>query len=71
MEGKKKYATHQADTYGHEGGGKILVDNFTKTFGTDIFDNKIHNVTDYISGETIAIADIELNIIKTDDSYDI
>lgn len=71
LEGKKKYATHQADTYGHEGGGKILVDNFTKTFGTDIFDNKIHNVTDYISGETVAIADIELNIIKTDDSYDI
>ena len=66
----KKYATHNADEYGHNGGGKALVDNFSKTFG-EVFDNNIHNVTDYIETGKITFADIDMNIIATNDGYDI
>ena len=66
----KKFATHKAYEYGHNGGGKALVDNFTKTFG-DVFDNNIHNVTDYIEKGKVTIADIEMNIIPTNECYDI
>lgn len=66
----KKYATHKADEYGHTGGGKALVDNFAKSFG-ESFDNNIHNVTDYIEEGKITLADIEMNIIPTNEGYDI
>ena len=66
----KKYATKKADEYGHTGGGKALVDNFTKTFG-EAFDNNIHHVTDYINEKTITLADIKMNIIPTSDAFDI
>lgn len=66
----KKFATHNADNYGHTGGGKALIDNFTKAFGNS-FDNSIHNVTDYINDGKIILADIEMNIISTNDGYDI
>lgn len=70
LKNAKKYATHNADEYGHNGGGKALVDNFTKAFG-ESFDNNIHSVTDYIDGGKITLADIEMNIIPTNDGYDI
>lgn len=66
----KKYATKKADEYGHTGGGKALVDNFTKTF-EEAFDNNIHHVTDYINEKTITLADIKMNIIPTSDAFDI
>lgn len=66
----KKYATHNADLYGHVGGGKALVDNFTKAFG-EPFDNNIHRVTDYIDEGKLTLADIEMNIIPTNEGYDI
>lgn len=66
----KKYATHNADDYGHSGGGKSLIDNFTKAFGNS-FDNNIHSVTDYISDGKITLADIDMNIISTNEGYDI
>lgn len=66
----KKYATHNADEYGHNGGGKALIDNFTKAFG-ESFDNNIHSVTDYIEEGKITLADIEMNIIPTNEGYDI
>lgn len=66
----KKYATHNATEYGHNGGGKTLVDNFTKAFGK-IFDNNIHSVTDYIETGKITLADIEMNIIPTSEAFDI
>ena len=66
----KKYATHNADEYGHIGGGKTLVDNFAQTFG-ETLDNSIHSVTDYIKEGKITIADIEMNIIPTNEGYDI
>lgn len=62
----KKYATHNADEYGHIGGGKTLVDNFAQTFG-ETLDNSIHSVTDYIKEGKITIADIEMNIIPTNE----
>lgn len=70
LKNSKKYATNNADDYGHNGGGKALVDNFSKTFG-ESFDNNIHSVTDYIEGGKITLADIEMNIIPTSDGYDI
>lgn len=66
----KKYATHNANEYGHTGGGKALVDNFTQAFG-EAFDNNIHSVTDYIETGKITLADIDMNIIPTNEGYDI
>ncbi len=48
----KKYTTKKANTYGTVGGGKALVENFTKAFG-NIFDSSIHSVTNIIAGETL------------------
>ena len=70
LENSKKYSTHNADSYEHSGGGKALIYGFTKAFG-EIFDNKIHNITDYIEKGEITLADIKLNIIPTNDAYDI
>ena len=70
LENSKKYSTHNADSYGHNGGGKALIDGFTKAFG-EPFDSKIHNITDYIEKGEITLADIKLNIIPTNDAYDV
>ncbi len=70
LENTKKYSTHHADQFGHEEGGKDLIDKFTNTFG-ESFDNNIHHITDYIEQKTIEIADIKMNIIPTEDAYDI
>ena len=70
LKDSKKYTTKKADEYGHTGGGKVLVDNFTKAFG-ESFDNNIHHVTDYINGGTITLADIKMNVIPTGDAFDI
>lgn len=69
LSNEKKYATHNADEYGHNGGGKALVDKFTNAFGSS-FDNNIHNITNYLN-ESITLADIKMNIIPTNDAYDI
>ncbi len=66
----KKYATYHADEYGHTGGGKALIDGFTKAFG-EPFDAKIHDVTDYIEQGTLTLAGISMNIIATNEAYDI
>ncbi|MCC8159957.1 MAG: hypothetical protein LIO53_01320 [Oscillospiraceae bacterium] len=66
----KKYSTKNADEYGHNGGGKALIDNFTAAFG-DIFDKGIHTVTDYISEGAVTIGGIDFNITITDDAFDI
>ena len=70
LENSKKYSTHNADDYGHSGGGASLIDGFTKAFG-EPFDSRIHNITDYIDEGEITFADIKLNIIPTSDAYDI
>lgn len=70
LENSKKYSTHNADDYGHSGGGKALIDGFNKAFG-EVFDNKIHDITDYIEKRELTLADIKFNIIQTSDAYDI
>lgn len=66
----KKYATKNADEYGHNGGGKALIDNFTGAFG-EIFDNSIHIVTDYIEPGKITIGGIDFIITLTQEAFDI
>lgn len=66
----KKYATKHADVYGHTGGGKALIDNFTATFG-EIFDNSIHTTTDFIENGRISLASITFEIIDKDEGFDI
>ena len=66
----KKYATKNADKYGHIGGGKALIDNFTNAFG-NIFDNSIHTTTDFIENGKVIIAGIEFDIIDKDEGFDI
>lgn len=66
----KKYSTKHADEYGHNGGGKGLIDNFTKAFG-NIFDNSIHQTTNFISGGKNVIGGIEFDIIDTAEGFDI
>lgn len=70
LKNEKKYATLKANEYGHHGGGKSLIDNFTKAFGEE-FDKNIHDVNEYINGKTLTLADIEMNIIATNDAFDI
>lgn len=70
LKDSRKYSTKKAFEYGHTGGGKALVDNFKRAFG-ESFDNNIHNVTDYINGGTITLADIKMNITPTSDAFDI
>lgn len=70
LKDEKKFSTHKADDYGHNGGGKDLIDNFTKAFGND-FDKNIHKITDFIDESTFTLGDIKFNIIHTNEAYDI
>ena len=66
----KKYATKHADDYGHNGGGKALIDNFTRTFGP-VFDSSIHKTTNFLKNEKTKIAGIEFEIIDNKEGFDI
>lgn len=66
----KKFATQNAKDYGEKGGGKALIDNFTNVFG-DIFDSRLHNITDIIDEGDINIGGIDFKITKTAEAYDI
>ncbi len=66
----KKYATNKANKFGTIGGGKSLVNNFTKVFG-NIFDSSIHQVTNLVPGDRLNIADIELDLVETNDAFDV
>ena len=70
LPGVKRYATQSADEYGHSGGGKALIDNFTAAFGT-AFDSSIHSVTDHLSGGPVTIGGIEFIIHPTPDAFDL
>lgn len=70
LPGVKKYATKNADEYGHAGGGRALIDNFAKVFGGS-FDSSIHTVTDLLEeGETV-IGGIRFQITVTPDAFDV
>ncbi|MDR0853251.1 MAG: hypothetical protein LBN34_02675 [Clostridiales Family XIII bacterium] len=64
------YATKVADEYGHSGGGKMLVDNFTGAFGK-AFDASLHTVTNTIEAGPLKLAGFDLNIVPTQDAFDI
>lgn len=66
----KKYATKNADAYGHSGGGRALIDSFTSAFGP-AFDGAIHTVTDTIGEGPITIGGIDFRIASTPDAFDI
>ncbi len=66
----RKYATKKADEYGHTGGGKALIDNFSNIF-SKTFDNSIHNTSVYIGAGVVEIGGIKFIIIETPDAFDI
>lgn len=66
----KKYATRNADDYGHTGGGKGLIDSFAGAFGA-AFDNSIHTVTDYLEPGAVTIGGIDLVIVPTKEAFDV
>lgn len=66
----RKYATANAKDYGENGGGKALIDNFAGAFG-EIFDKKLHGITDIIDEGKIVIGGIEFIITKTGEAYDV
>ena len=70
MPGVRRYATKRADEYGHSGGGRALIDNFTGVFGA-AFDGAIHQVTDYIESGEVTIGGIRFNIIPTHEAFDV
>lgn len=65
-----KYATQNAVDYSENGGGKALIDNFTKTFG-EIFDHSIHRITDVIEAGKVTIGGIDFVIKQTAEAFDI
>ena len=65
-----KYSTQNAVDYSENGGGKALVDNFTKSFG-EIFDNSIHKITNIIGEGKVTIGGIDFVINKTAEAFDI
>lgn len=70
LEGVPVYATESADAYGHAGGGKDLIDNFTAAFG-EAFDKSICTVTNIIEGGSLTLAGIDVNILPNDEAFDI
>ncbi len=70
LKGAKKYATKHADAYGHTGGGKVLIDNFTNAFG-EIFDSSIHDTTDFLGAGENVIGGIKFIIEDKEEGFDI
>lgn len=70
LPGVRVYATRNADEYGHSGGGRKLIDQFTHAFGA-AFDSTIFAVTDYIEEGKATIGGIDFQITVTDEAYDI
>ena len=65
-----KYATQNAVEYSANGGGKALIDNFTKVFGEN-FDSSIHKITSVIGEGKVTIGGIEFEIKQTAEAFDI
>lgn len=66
----KRYATANADDYGHRGGGKALIDNFASAFGS-AFDSSVHTINETLLEGPVAIGGIRFHIVKTPDAFDI
>lgn len=70
LAGTPVYATREADEYGHAGGGKALIDNFTQAFG-ETFDASLPQVTNHIEGDELELAGITMKIIRNAEAFDI
>ena len=70
LAGTPVYATKSTDDYGHNGGGKGLIDNFTAAFG-EAFDGSICTVTNIIDEGPLALAGITVNILPNSDAFDV
>lgn len=66
----KKYGTMTAKEYAENGGGKALIDGFTKAFGA-AFDNSLHNITEILPAGKTTIGGIDFVIVPNDDAYTI
>lgn len=66
----KRYSTQNAVDYSKNGGGKALIDNFTKAFG-EAFDSGVHKITDIITEGSVSIGGIDFVIKQTDEAFDI
>ena len=66
----KKYATPNAEEYGHRGGGRALIDQFQTTFG-DCFDSGIHSITHHLTEGPVTIGGIDFIITITPEAFDI
>ena len=64
----KKYGTQSAKDYAENGGGKALIDGFTKAFGS-AFDNKLHKITEIVSAGKTTIGGIDFIIVPNDDAF--
>lgn len=70
LAGTPVYATASADAYGHEGGGRALIDGFADAFGS-AFDSSIPAVTNVVEGGTLTLAGIEASIVPNDEAFDV
>ena len=70
LAGTPVYATREADEYGHTGGGRALIDGFTAAFG-EAFDNSIPDVTNYIEGDVLTLAGVEMRIVRNAEAFDV
>lgn len=66
----KKYGTMTAKEYGENGGGKALIDGFTKAFGA-AFDNSLHDITEILPAGKTTIGGIDFVIVPNDEAYTI
>ena len=64
----KKYGTQSAKDYAENGGGKALIDGFTKAFGS-AFDNKLHLITEILSAGKTTIGGIEFVIVPNAEAF--
>ena len=70
MHEKPVYSTKNADAYNHSGGGAALVNNFAAAFG-EAFDKSLYTTTNFIEGDSLRLADVEMKIVRTQDAFDI
>ena len=70
LPGVPRYATKNADEYGHSGGGRALIDSFAASFGS-AFDASIHTITHIIEPGELTIGGIRFRIQSTADAFDV
>lgn len=69
LAGVRRYATPNVSAY-RAGHGGAIIEQFAAMHGPK-FDKSIIEITDYIDGDSLNIAGIKMNIIQTDEAFDI